>query len=103
MSGNIQVAPRSRDLSKNNWVQGGFACQFFRLSGLELPLIQVWAHEVLTMVLEIYKELQKEELSARGIGCRLSLPVKCLHFPSWSGLTLALVPVWVHEELTILL
>ena len=77
----------------NNWVQGRFACQFFRLSGLALAFVRAWAHEELTMLLEIYKELQKAELLARGIGCRVDLPVSCLPFPSWSSLALALVPV----------
>ena len=42
------------------------------------------------MLLEIYEELQQADLSARIIGCRVGLPVKCFTFPSLSGLALAL-------------
>ena len=72
-------------------------------SDMTLALVRVWAHEELTMLLEIYKELQKGELSARIIGCRVGLPVKCLPFPSWSGLALALIRAWAHKEVTMFL
>ena len=55
------------------------------------------------MFLEIYKLLQQAEVSEKLIGFRVGLPVKCLPFSSFSGLTLALVHIWAHEELTMLL
>ena len=55
------------------------------------------------MLLEIYEELQQADLSARVIGCRVGLPVKCFPFPSLSGLAIALFGAWAHEELTMFL
>ena len=55
------------------------------------------------MVLKAYKDLQQAELSARKIGCSVGLPGKCLPFPSWSGLPLALVCAWAPEEITMVL
>ena len=68
-----------------------------------MALVGIWAHEELTMFLEIYKLLQEAEVSEKLIGFRVGLPVKCLPFSSLSGLTLALVHIWAHEELTMLL
>ena len=73
---------------------------FPSLSGLALALDRAWALEELTMLLEIYEELNQAEVSARISGCRVDLPVKCLPFPSWPGLALALDRAWALEELT---
>ena len=56
------------------------------LSGLALALDQAWVLEELTMLLEIYEEFNQAEVSARIIGCRVDLPVKCLPFLNWSDL-----------------